>query len=316
MSYTILDLENGTQEKYGRISHFLYNDVVAIGTKSSLRVECNVIYLYPNILQDLEIKTDVLVMHNAKYDMLYLWNNEGFRKFLLNGGKIFCTMTAQYFLSGQQEKFPSLRDIAVEQYGCKAREKLMESFWDRGVDTMDIPKELVLEDLRQDVLDTEQVYLGQLQRATPQMLKMLDVQMNLLLSTTEMEYNGMYVKRSILCANKAKLVSELSIKTEQLGNLIKKHYQGYDFNQNSLDDLSRLLFGGILKVKVQEPALNPDGTVYVFKTGQRKGEIKLVNVEKDVIISGLGLKPIGEANKKGIYKTNEGILSELLRGLE
>lgn len=86
-----------------------------------------------------------------------------------------------------------------------------------------------------------------------------------------------------------------------------------EFNQQSNDDLSRLLFGGTLKVCTKEPVLNPDGTVYVFKTGARKGEIKLTNVQKDVILSGLGLDPIGEPNQKGIYKTNEGILQELLK---
>lgn len=227
MSYCCLDLECGTTEKFGRVSHFMYNDIIAIGTKCSHISEPHVTYLYPNALQDLDIKEDILVMHNAKYDMLYIWSNPGFQRFLAHGGKVFCTMLAEYYLSGQELRFPGLRETA-ERYGCKAREKRMEPYWERGVDTMDIPKDVVLNDLYWDVMDTEQVYLSQLsrlQQVTPQMSRLLEVQNNLILATTEMEYNGMYVNKQVLLDNMATLESELTEKTQRLAGVVKKYWR-------------------------------------------------------------------------------------------
>ena len=97
------------------------------------------------------------------------------------------------------------------------------------------------------------------------------------------------------------------------------------FNSSgSSPHLSLLLFGGRLKITVQEPELNPDGSIYTFKSRKRKGEIKLVKKTKYAIIKGLGFQPKKEtemqrmnkaSGKKepiGIYETNETVLRELL----
>lgn len=224
MSYLILDLETGIIVYCGRKAHYKKNNVIAIGLKNS-EGDKEIKYLHPEVLKDIEIDEDILVGHNiGKFDVLYLWNMPGFQEFLKRGGKVFDTMLCEYMLSGQQHKFPGLREIAVSNYGCQEREKTMEEFWDNGIDTKDIPLELVLHDLDGDIEDNEKVYLGQLQRCTKQQLKLLEIQNDLQLSTTEMEFNGCYVDRDVLEKNQKKLEIRLKAVEEELNELIKPYW--------------------------------------------------------------------------------------------
>ena len=191
----------------------------------------------------------------------------------------------------------------------------MEEFWDLGIDTKDIPPELVLHDLDNDVEDNEVVYLKQLDRLTSQQINLLEIQNDLQLSTSEMEANGIYVNRDILEENKLQLETQLTLVEEELLELMKPFGE---FNPYSTHDVSRLLFGGEVKIKTRLPATNPDGTIYTFKSGRRKGEIKLVNHERTAIIKGLGFKPRDEwkMKKAGIFSTNESVLNKLLEEIK
>lgn len=315
MSYLIIDIETGIKEAFGRKAHFLKNNIVAIGLKN--QQEGKIKYLGNEKLTDLKIDEDILVGHNLKFDLLYLWGFQGFQDFLKRGGIVYDTMLAEYFITAQQHKFPGLREIAVLKYGCAKREKLMEKYWEQGVDTIDIPTNLVLADLEADVFDTESIYLGQLNILTDQQKRLLKVQNNLLLSTIEMEYNGFMINRELLEQNQLELEAQLSVATNRLEELTKP-YNIKDFNYGSNDQLSLLLFGGEMKQIVKEPVLNPDGSYYTFKSGKREGEIKLQNVTKLDKIKGLNIKPkkAWETKKKGIYATNESVLQEILKELQ
>lgn len=224
-SWVILDLETGTQEYCGRKAHFRKNQIIAIGLKNNLGMK-EIRYFDDDILTDIEIDEDILVGHNiGKFDCLYLWNMPGFQEFIKRGGKVWDTMLAEYFLSAQEHKFPALREIAVNKYGCKEREKVMEQFWDEGIDTGDIPPELVLHDLDGDVEDTERVYLGQLNLLTPQQINLLMIQNDLQLATTEMEVNGVFVDKHILNANQYDLKQKLDAVNKELNNLIKPYWK-------------------------------------------------------------------------------------------
>ena len=191
-------------------------------------------------VQDLEITKEIIVGYNIKFDLLYLWGLPGIQKFIQRGGKIWDTQLAEYYLTAQQTKWynSSLRDLAVNQYSCPERTKwieyylfdkvktlkeLMESINSFGsfpneecnklsrlykqvrdcLEMQDVPQEKVLEDVKNDVLDTEQIYLEQYKKATElQMLPLLETVMNELLMTTETEYNGIYVNQEIFRNNK------------------------------------------------------------------------------------------------------------------
>lgn len=215
MSYLILDLECDIKSIYGRKSHFRHNDIVSIGTKSPDQGQYKWVYgdKSEEFRGKFKIEQDILVGHNLKYDLLYLWNLKGFQEFLSRKGQIWCTMTAEYYLSGQQSKYAGLRELAVNKAGCQERPKLMEEYWSQGVTTSEIDKSIVLQDLRQDVLDTEQLYLKQIEESQKlNMTGFIQSEMELLLATIEMEFNGFKINQQVLENNK----KELEIKKEQV----------------------------------------------------------------------------------------------------
>lgn len=81
-------------------------------------------------------------------------------------------------------------------------------------------------------------------------------------------------------------------------------------NFSSTNDVSRLFFGGYIKTKQLEPALNELGQLTIIKSGVNRGQVKTKLVERSYYIKGLELipRPEWETKKKGIYQTNEKVL--------
>lgn len=84
-------------------------------------------------------------------------------------------------------------------------------------------------------------------------------------------------------------------------------------NLNSTHELSRFLFGGTIKVKEPHPVLNELGLPQTIKSGQNKGKTKTKLVEIEKKVKGLGLKPSPEweTKRKGIYQTDDKVLSQI-----
>lgn len=83
-----------------------------------------------------------------------------------------------------------------------------------------------------------------------------------------------------------------------------------EFNPNSPQHLSALLFGATLQSEESEPVLNEDGNFYLYKSGEKQGQIKYQKVMKEVRFEGLGLKPLKEwkTKKAGVYQVGESTL--------
>jgi len=228
MTYLVLDLETGSKEVHKRKGNPWYNPIIAAGLKNAMickgiiASDINLIMgLVPNSVR-------VIVGHNLKFDLLHLWKSERLQYiFDERQFKIWDTQLAEYILTGQQHKYAALRDIAVNKYGCKEREKLMEKYWEQGKDTSEIPQELVLEDVLNDVRDTEQVYLQQIVKAKELgMYNLIQLQMDALLATTEMEYNGFYINQQLLRQNRDRIATELRQAQEELQQLVAPYVGG------------------------------------------------------------------------------------------
>lgn len=93
-----------------------------------------------------------------------------------------------------------------------------------SIDTKDIPRELVLEDVKNDVLDTERVALHQLKIARKNgQYELIRARMDGLLAQIECEYNGMYIDRQKFLHNKETLEFELQIVKSKLEELVGKY---------------------------------------------------------------------------------------------
>jgi DNA polymerase-1 len=342
--YLCIDLETGIQEKHKRKGNPWYNNIVAAGystesfTKSEYTSDKNL------IMSLIPTTTRILVGHNIKYDLLYLWETERLQCLLKEYNlKIWDTQLAEYILTGQQHKFPALRDIAVNKYGRPQRSKQMEEYWDNTIkvldwttkkllksypistpkelifddfpfesidiiygpiDTKDIPKELVEEDVLNDVLDTKAIYLKQLDLAEKAgQLNLIKVQMDALLATTEMEYNGIQVDLGTFNSNKNKLKLKAKQLEMDFNTITEKHYPNIDIN--SPQQLGLLFFGGEVKEIIKEPKKDEKGNLILFKSGKNIGEIKFEYKTIIKKIPGLGLKPFRKSEKTGKPSTDD-----------
>ncbi len=301
--YLVLDLETSCEEKHGRKGSPFFNRILCIGLKYQ-GIEAkglNQDYMPKGWLD----KVNVLIGHNIKYDLLYLWKNEELQNAFKRGLRIWDTQLCEYMLSGQQHKYPALRDIAVRKYGCKNRVKHIEQGFEQGLDTTQIDIKLLLEDVTNDVLDTESVAITQLKLTKKEeMYTLVCAQMEGLLATTEMEFNGMYVNKDILFLNKLDLQEELHKNKVSLNTIVRLYWpENIEFNSASPQQLSTLLFGGKLKHKIAEE-------IGTFKTGQRKNQTRYKIKEIDVLIEGCNLpdKYKIKGAKEGVYSTDESVL--------
>lgn len=226
MTYLVFDTEFGITKHYNRVGHWQFNPLVAIAFKSSEEKKPVSKWLYQDELKNIEIDEEVIVAHNAKVDLLYLWHLEGLQNAFKRGLKVWDTSLAHYMLSGQKEKFPALRAIAVNNYKRPERAKLMEAYWDKGIDTCDIPKNIVINDVENDVLDTEAIYLQQVEEAKKKgMFNLIEAHNDTLLALIEMEYNGMYIDKNTLQNNKKELELEIIEADKELNQLVEKYWK-------------------------------------------------------------------------------------------
>ncbi len=256
MKYLIIDLETTCNKEHDRVGNFYYGKILAI----SLRNEAEQRTQYVNGgLKDLEIDEDILVGHNIKYDLLYLWGFKGVQDFLTKGGKIYDTALAEYLISGQTNKYPKLRDIAVQKYGCPDRIKHIDRLLFNKKETIlgltqefehetdptkkwairedlkhimsynkmeDLPRASVLKDVEEDVKDTEQVYLRQLEYIKKHKMEpLIYITMNSLLATTEMEYNGFRIDQDVMNRNMFLRQADLKDVEDKLQELIKRYWK-------------------------------------------------------------------------------------------
>jgi DNA polymerase-1 len=305
MSYLVLDLETGSKELYKRKGNPWFNRILAVG----LKPEGGAVIAIPASTDkgDVQLRLhnfDLLIGHNIKYDLLYLWNDIALRNFLAGGGRIWDTQLAEYIITGQQAKFSALRKLAVEKYGQPEREKHIETLFEQGLETTEMPIELLIADVKNDVLDTEAIYLQQLELAKKSgQLKLIELQMDGLLATTEMEYNGMFVDRQALKKNAEELTK---VKDETLRALKKAILPIWpntlEFNPQSNEHISLLVFGGEYHESAREQIGN-----------YKNGKPKFKNIEIARRVEGLKATPSfgSETKRKGIYKTDSETLESL-----
>lgn len=225
MSYLVIDLETGSKKVYERVGNPWFNPVIVMGMKAEEESEPRTTEGAFEFFLTLR-KTDLLIGHNIKFDLLHLWKHTLLQDAFRNGLQIWDTQLAEYILTGQRTKYAKLRTIAVEKYGCPERVKHIDEYFEKGIDTADIPRELVLADVKADVLDTEQVYLQQRETAVIDGVNtLIEFQMDALLATTEMEYNGMHINQETLKKNKLELELELEKTKEELEKLIKPYWR-------------------------------------------------------------------------------------------
>lgn len=241
-----------------------------------------------------EVAPKMLVGLNIKFDLLYALrestNHEAWMQWVSNGGTIWDCQLAEYLLEGMAptEHMLSMDEIAP-RYGGNTKYNEVKDLWDAGVETYDIDPDLLRrylcgdrEEVREsrpggevysrwvgehgDIGNTEVIFRAQLARAKASgQLKSLMLNMGSLLCTTEMELNGMAVDVELGRQQAAKVAADLADLTVELVKHLPEDLP-FDFNWNSTQQKSALIFGGTVGYKKRTPTLKEDGTqAYVLK---------------------------------------------------
>ena len=274
-------------------------------------------------VQEIIDKTDLIVAHNAKFDLQWL-KSIGVD---YSGCNIFCTQVAEYLLSGQSVNRGSLTlDAVSKKYGLDLKDDRIKAFWESGVDNPDIPLDILNPYLLQDCSNTMYLYKKQLPQIKERGLETLvDIQMKFLCILADMEYNGVKFDASIARQHADKFKLQIQDMEDELIKLF-----GFECNLSSNDDLSAALYGGYVKRPSDKYVINtkkvkvPESYVITLKSGKQKVKTRNVSLPmlyhkkvKDVVkipIAGAGFQPPDKSEvkgKEGFYKTNKDILKKL-----
>ena len=275
--YYVIDLETSVKNKgetaVGSMQASPFhpdNKIVLSGVhgKAGTSITVEKVPLMPTIIAT----KVVMVGHNIKFDLLYLMREfpEGVQKALLDNVMLWDTMVVEYLISGMQFKFASLDDLAVK-YGGTLKDDRIKKYWEDDVDTEDIPIAELQQYLKNDLRNTEIVFLCQkvIAAGMPKMLDLIELEMQSLADTVIAEYNGMYVDMDILAEDAIKLSEKLHEFEEYFKTV------NPDINWSSPAQLSAFLFGGTIKIgEKEEPVLFGSTPVY-YKTGKKAGKPKV-----------------------------------------
>lgn len=295
MNYVIFDVETTTANKgnpYDRDNRVVLAGVLSRGGCFSLGSSLTEINRF------LSGKTTTIVGFNLKFDLTWA------RRYgiLLSGIKIHDCQLAHFLLSGQSTPYPSL-DGVCELLNLGRKEDKVKQYWVSGIDTPDIPKEILEEYLLQDLRLTEKLYLRQMEafNKNPLLYKLFQLQCEDLLTLLDMEWNGLVVDVAG-CKEKEK---ETEKELKQIDQELNAMFDSKPINFNSNDHLSCILYGGSIPYDVRVP-------IGEYKTGLKAGQTKYKKITYTYDFPRLVDPPKGsELAKEGYYSTAEDILRNL-----
>ena len=245
-------------------------------------------------------EADLLVLINAKFDLHHLSNlNVNF-----TNKRVWDCQLVDFMLSGQTESYPSMNSMATK-YDLPQKPDIKSTYWDAGIDTKQIPRQEIVDYLKEhDLKTTMAIYEIQkelVQKKSPQFQRLVTLANLDLLVLEEIEYNGFYFNESS-CKQKAQ---ELTLQINDLRMELHDYHNLAEFNTESGDHLSCLIYGGTITIPRKEP-------IGVYKTGDRKGEVKEGWKDYSYTLPRLfNPLPKSELKKQGYWATGEDILRQL-----
>lgn len=244
---------------------------------------------------------NLVVGANYKYDLHWL------RRYGVDLGdcRVFDVSVAFFILRGQRGSYPSLDGMA-EYYGVSRKLDIVKTeYWNKGVDTPDVPREILEEYLTQDLITTEEVFdkvIEEVENSSYELQQTIKFAMLDLEVLEEMEYNGMLYSKDESISEGNKLVEEIASIDEQI-----EYETGlFWLSINSNEHKSVLLFGGTVVIKEKVPY------VFTYKDGRTANKERWEEIEYS--FNGFfdpKKEKVNPLAKEGFYSTDEGTLRSL-----
>lgn len=249
-------------------------------------------------LQQALPKTKLVVMFNGKFDLHWFIKEKVYQ---LREKQIWDCQIAEFILSNQTHRFPSLNETC-EKYGIPLKEDVVkEQYWNKGINTDEIPWEILSSYAEHDAVITLQCYHEQRKLMTPPQVKLCYLMCQDLQILQEMEMNGLLFDEELCVTRSLEVDDKISTLKLQLSSI----YPNVPINFGSNDHLSAFLYGGVVKEDSKEH-------MGFFKTGIQKGLPKYKNVVIEHILPRI-YEPLKgtEMQKENVFATDEGTLRKL-----
>ena len=250
---------------------------------------------YGDSLKEIQTWLDqatLLVGFNLKYDLHWL-----FRYKLSYSQRLFDCQVAYFILRNQQNSYPALNNVALELGVEQKLDVVKTEYWDKGLDTNQVPYEILSEYLEQDLRTTAQVFLKlqcEIDRVSRDMTTCIRMAMLDLGILADIEQNGLLYDTDKSLQKGEELVKKI----DEIDLWIRNTFNVPWFNPNSGEHTSVLLYGGTIMLDGQESYL------FTYKDGREV--IKTRKAKIPQTYAGM-YKPLegSELAKDGFYATNE-----------
>jgi DNA polymerase I-like protein with 3'-5' exonuclease and polymerase domains len=240
-------------------------------------------------------RADLVVGFNLKYDLHWLK-----RIYDYVPERIWDCQLCEFLLGRQSPAYPSL-DSTAQKYLQTGKSGAVEEYWSRGINTDEIPRDILAEYALKDAELTYNIYLKQRELLPPHQTRLFSLMCQDLLVLQEMEWNGLLIDEDLA----EKKAQELETRISTIQAELNLYHNVPSFNWASNDHLSSLLYGGTISQIIKEP-------IGFYKTGKKVGQPKFKNSEKIYHLPRI-YKPIrnSELQKEGKWSVEETYLRKL-----
>ena len=245
---------------------------------------------------------DTIVSFNSKFDLAWLRQYD--IRIPADGKTFWDCQLAHFIHTNQSVVYPSL-DKCCEYYGIPGKLDVVDrEYWSKGIDTPEIPLEVLMPYLETDLEITEKLFQRQLETISKSKSNLIKLHNQDLLILLDMEYNGIRFDLGGMEDRLKKTQSELQEVESRLNGYIEWEH----FNWDSGDHLSCLLYGGTITVDV------PHSYEHTYKSGIKAGQIATRYHWETVVRTYPRLiepLPKSELKKEGYWSVDESVLRQL-----
>ena len=253
---TVLDVENNTTKRDGKTLLDPWepgNFLVQVGTLNvDIPTEMHILTFdhkeakdTGNIaavkLQTVLDATTLLILHNARHDIPWLWE-AGFHY----DGAIYDTMIGEYLLLRGVKRGLGLGHCAEVRELPSRKMDVLKEYYKKGYNTDEIPLAELREYLESDLKVTRELYLAQEEDfAQPQsksMINVRDISMKVCMTLCKMYMRGFKVDRDALDEVRKEFESEKVQLETRLNMQVRKLMGDTPININSTEQMSQVIY--------------------------------------------------------------------------
>lgn len=184
---------------------------------------------------------DVLVAHNAKFDVFWL-RSMG----LPIPPKVWCTMIGEYIFARGQRQELSLKATAERRNVTRKKSDLVDELFKSGVGFEAMPLETVLEYAEADVVSCSEIYHAQkddlLKDENKSLTTVFDLMFEMLMFLVEIESNGCKIDLEALNEVEAQFRAEKEELEQRLNEIVREVMGDTPINLNSGQDMTKVVY--------------------------------------------------------------------------